>query len=146
MRLVTVLPLVIANTARAGDLRIGTASVDIMPPQGVPTGGCFSVRQNTGVHDPLHAEALVLEKEDDKAALVVCDLESVLRSTTLAARQAIEQRTGLRRDRGMKSSMPGASLEVLKCWSLLPPACRPRPIRLSGGQSKKIEPKNTCSS
>ncbi len=67
-------------------------------------GGYFYVRLNTGTHDPLFVKAIVLEKDGVKAALVVCDLESVLRRTTLAARKAIEQKTGLHGDRVVLSA------------------------------------------
>ena len=56
-------------------------------------GGYFYVRLNTGTHDPLYAKAVVLEKDGKMAALVVCDLESILRETTMAARAAIGQVT-----------------------------------------------------
>lgn len=96
MRHWTWMCLFLSSFSWATDLRVGAAKVEITPPKGVPMGGYFYVRLNTGVHDPLYAKAVVLEKDGVKAALVVCDLESVLRPVTIATRMAIEQKTSLR--------------------------------------------------
>jgi neutral ceramidase len=90
--------LVAIGTAWGGDLRVGRASVDITPPPGMPMGGYFELRLNTGIHDPLLAKALVLEEDGVKAALVACDLESLPHEFVDAARRLIEKTTGLRGD------------------------------------------------
>ena len=56
--------------ALAGDLRAGRASVKITPPAGMPMAGYYYVRLNEGIHDDLHAKALVLEKDGVSAAMV----------------------------------------------------------------------------
>jgi len=57
----------------AADLRAGRAAVKITPPAGMPMAGYYYVRLNEGVHDDLHAKALVLEKDGVKAALVALE-------------------------------------------------------------------------
>jgi len=104
-RQVQILVLLLAFTpAQAGDLRVGRAAVDITPRPGMPMGGYFEIRLNTGTHDPLYAKALVLEQDGVKAALVACDLASVPTSFVEAARQSIERSTGLRGDAVMISA------------------------------------------
>jgi hypothetical protein len=93
MKLWAALFLFLSGLSWAGDLKVGAAKVDITRPRGVPMGGYFHVRLNTGVHDPLCAKVVALEKDGVKAALVICDLESILRKTTQAARRAIERKT-----------------------------------------------------
>ena len=89
--------LVLAMTAipAAAQLRAGRAAVDITPPAGVPMAGYYYVRLSEGVHDPLHAKALVLEQNGVKAALVALDLVHVPRPIVEAARQLISKNTGV---------------------------------------------------
>ena len=63
-----------SNGARAEDLRVGFAAVDITPPVGMRMSGYFSERLSTGKHDPLQAKALVLIHEETIIAFVACDL------------------------------------------------------------------------
>ncbi len=72
---------------------MGRASVDITPPRGMPMGGYYRVRLNTGTHDPLYAKAIVLEEDGVEAGLVVCDLESIPGSFVEAARRIIGEKT-----------------------------------------------------
>jgi len=88
----------LSTCARAGDLRVGRAEVDITPPPGMPMGGYFYVRVNTGVHDPLYAKALVLDSDGVKVALVACDLESLPRRFVEAAQELIRRDTGIAPD------------------------------------------------
>src|SRR3990167_3942949 len=46
--------------AHAGELQAGLAVVDITPPVPYRMCGYFNERLSTGIHDPLHAKALVL--------------------------------------------------------------------------------------
>ena len=46
-----------ASTAAA--LRVGSAEIDITPPVGYRMAGYFNERLSTGIHDPLHAKAIV---------------------------------------------------------------------------------------
>lgn len=92
--LLTVLFLM-AAIAHGGELRLGRAAVRITPPVGMPMGGYFALRLATGMHDDLSAKALVLEKDGVKAAIVACDLESIPRKFTDAARDLIQTTTGV---------------------------------------------------
>jgi hypothetical protein len=76
-------------------LRAGRAAVDITPPVGVPMAGYYYVRLSEGVHDPLHAKALVLEEGSVKTALVALDLVHVPRPIVEAAREQISKTTGV---------------------------------------------------
>ncbi len=67
--------LILAASAHA-QLRAGAAAVDITPPPGAPMPGYYYNRGGDGVHDPLHAKAMVLEHAGARAALVSCDLIS----------------------------------------------------------------------
>jgi hypothetical protein len=55
-------------------LRAGLATVDITPPVGYRMAGYFYERLSTGIHDPLHAKAIVFEQASKRCALVFCDL------------------------------------------------------------------------
>lgn len=89
-----ILFLVFAAAAGA-QLRVGSATADITPPNGTPMPGYYYNRGSEGVHDPLHAKAIVLDHNGVKAALVVCDVISIPAATVAAARQQIERRTGI---------------------------------------------------
>jgi neutral ceramidase len=78
-----------------GELQAGAGWVDITPEVGTPMAGYYSERGAEGVHDPLKAKAVVLGAGETKAALVVLDLISTLRSTTEAARALIEAECGI---------------------------------------------------
>jgi neutral ceramidase len=83
-------------SARAEDLKVGAASVDITPPVGTPMAGYYGERASRGVHDPLFAKALVLERDGKKAALVSLDLISTPMALVEEARREIEKSTGIR--------------------------------------------------
>src|SRR5262249_35644723 len=102
----TVVLLSVALTAptSAGELRVGAAAVVITPPVGTPMAGYYSERAAEGVHDDLHAKALVLEKDGAKTALVSLDLISTARQVVTEARREIERTTGLRGDAVMISA------------------------------------------
>jgi neutral ceramidase len=68
-------------------LRVGFASVDITPPIGSEIPGGFEKRYNVGVHDPLHARAMLLEDERIRLAIVGVDCLSLKHSTVQQARQ-----------------------------------------------------------
>ena len=100
----TLIVLCILTPALAGDLRMGRAAVNITPPLGMPMGGYYKVRLNTGTHDPLYAKAIVLEEAGVEAALVACDLESIPRSFVDAARRIIQKTTHVPPDHVMISA------------------------------------------
>src|SRR5436305_1499237 len=91
--------IALTSAARAGDLRAGAAAVVITPEPGTPMAGYYSARSAEGVHNDLHAKAIVLEQDGSKAALVACDLISLPRGVVDRARALIEKET----------DVPGAS-------------------------------------
>jgi len=84
--------------SHAGDLQAGLAVVDITPPVPFRMCGYFNERLSTGVHDPLHAKALVLRQGDRQLAMVMCDLIGISSDISLRAREAAKQKTGIRND------------------------------------------------
>ena len=83
------------------NLRAGVAEVDISPKPGVQLVGYPTVlRPNTGVHDPLFADALVLANDKCKVALVTSDL-------VLFEKKFVAQ---LRRKIAGRSDIPGSNM------------------------------------
>ena len=76
--------------------RAGVATADITPPVGVSLDGPISkpgpVR---GVHDPLHARAMVFELGEAKVAIVVNDMCAIDREVFDQAKQLIHKRLGI---------------------------------------------------
>jgi hypothetical protein len=96
MRLTLLLVLAVITTpAWAGELRVGAASVAITPPAGIPMAGYYSERGAQGVHDDLHAKAIVLEAGGAMAALVALDLITTPRDLVEEARREIERVAGV---------------------------------------------------
>jgi neutral ceramidase len=79
----------------AESLRAGAAEIDITPPVGYRLAGYFNERLATGVHDPLHAKAIVLRQGPRQIALISCDLVGVPLSVTTNARERASERTGI---------------------------------------------------
>lgn len=82
-----------APAPKAPLLRAGAAAVDITPrqfPLNMPGG--FSANMAHGVHDPLHARALVLDDGATKLALVVVDNLGVGRETCDEAKAIVSKR------------------------------------------------------
>jgi hypothetical protein len=78
-------------------LRAGAAAVDVSPrefPLNMPGG--FSANMADGVHDPLHARALVLDDGKMTLALVVVDNLGVARETCDDAKAIAAQRCGIK--------------------------------------------------
>lgn len=75
------------------NLEAGAAKVDITPAASCWMEGYGSRYENgpksTGVHDPLHARAVVIEAADDTVALVSCDLCNLDPDTAEAARAIV---------------------------------------------------------
>ncbi len=97
MRAAFLLTLIMAvpGPAFADELRVGAASVDITPPVGTPMAGYYAERLSKGVHDPLFAKAIVLERGGKKAALVALDLISTPLALVEEARKEIEKSSGI---------------------------------------------------
>lgn len=66
--------------------------------------GYYTNRAATGIHDNLHAKALVLESEGVRVALVVCDVVSLPRVISEEARKIAAQKTGIPGDHVMISA------------------------------------------
>src|SRR5947208_1407045 len=95
---------VLSWPALAGELKVGAASVIITPPPGTPLAGYYTERPADGVHDDLHAKAIVIEQDGSKVALVACDLVTLTRPVVEEARQQIQQQIGLSGERVMISA------------------------------------------
>jgi neutral ceramidase len=88
----------------AQQLRLGVGEADITPPVGAPLAGYYYNRDATGVHDPLHVKAMVLEQGGVKIAMAALDLVSVPRDIVQSARALVQQRIGLIPDHVMISA------------------------------------------
>ena len=95
MKRSSILLLGIASLASAQSLRVGAAEVVISPPAGTPMAGYYSTRLSTGVHDDLHAKAIVIASGEQRVALVACDLVGIPPAVVEEARTAIEKATGI---------------------------------------------------
>lgn len=128
MRLLSSLALTLALTlpAKAGPLTVGASTADITPPRGCPMAGYYSARGAEGTHDPLHAKALVIEKDGTRAALVSLDLISTTRGLVEETRKLVEKETGI----------PGANVMISATHSHTGPVLwdgSPRADALGGG-------------
>ena len=96
--------VLMGSAATAADFRAGAAKVDITPPPGAPMAGYYHNRAAAGVHDPLHAKAIVVEKDGVTAAFVACDLASLPRPIAEDARRRISASLKLPPERVMISA------------------------------------------
>ena len=85
--------LILAESARADELKAGAAKIDITPPSGYPMWG-YGARHDAasvGVLDPLQARALVLAAGNERIALVSLDLgRAPTRQSTAAIRARVK--------------------------------------------------------
>ncbi|KPL08760.1 hypothetical protein AMJ85_07975 [candidate division BRC1 bacterium SM23_51] len=100
MRFATVCPmLLILFCSQAGfaELKAGVARADITPPiGGMMYGyGARGINVSKGVHDRLHAKALVLDDGETKLAIATLDLGSFTRENTENVRKIVEEKTGI---------------------------------------------------
>lgn len=82
----------------SGDLNVGSASVKITPPVGTPMAGYYYVRGAEKVHDDLFSKALIIEKNDQKVAIVSCDLIEVPAELVAEVREMARKITGIPAD------------------------------------------------
>ena len=79
-------------------LKVGYGQADITPPGPTPLAGYFSERISTGVLDPLHARAVVLDDGKKRCALIILDLVGVTAEQTSRVRAHVAAETGLEPD------------------------------------------------
>jgi hypothetical protein len=116
--LLCVISLLLIARARAAELRVGAAAVDITPPKGIAMAGYYATRLAEGTHDPLHAKAIVFEQDGEKVALVALDLVTIARSSVEEARQIIARSTGVRPDAVMISATHSHTGPLLSAGSV----------------------------
>jgi len=89
-----------AHTVKGGELRAGAAKVDITPKLGVSLDGPISKNGPvTGVHDALHARAIVFADDDTRLAIVICDACMIGRDVFDAAKAIASKQTNIAMDR-----------------------------------------------
>ena len=71
-------------------MRIGFSKVDITPPIGTELGGYAGYRPSSGVHDPLHCRAVLLEQDSLLYALVSLELTARVKQLRVDFFPAIE--------------------------------------------------------
>src|SRR4051812_35896252 len=89
------LPILLAavSPAFSQGLRVGAAESVISPVPGTPMAGYYETRLSTGVHDDLHAKAIVIASGADRVALVACDLVGIPPGVIEEARTIIQGAT-----------------------------------------------------
>ena len=87
-------------------LRAGVGVRVITPPVGVPLGGYAArVEPARGVHDDLHARAVVLEAGGERAALVSLELLYATRELVEEVRRVCEEEAGIPQDSVMVAAV-----------------------------------------
>jgi len=77
-------------------LLAGTAIADISPGAGLELGGYpHFPRNNTGVHDPLHASCIFLDDGKSKIAIIALDILFYSKKHVASIRERIERETGI---------------------------------------------------
>jgi hypothetical protein len=84
-----------AQDAKGRQFKAGAATANITPPLGSPIVGGWSSPPATYIHDELHARALVLDDGKTRLAIVVSDNVGIPRNVFDAAKQTVNQKTGL---------------------------------------------------
>ena len=123
--------LLAPRLSRAADLRVGVASVVINPAMGTPMAGYYAPRAAAGVHDDLHAKAIVLEKDGVKAAMVSCDLLTLPRSVVVESRRIVESTAKIPGDHIMISATHTHTGPTLPMGSARDPS--------EGGEAAKVD-------
>jgi len=87
------------KAGRPHRLQAGAAKADITPAAGVSLDG-YLMKQGPvkGMHDPLHARALVLDDGTTRLAIVICDACVIGRDVFDAAKAIVHAQTGLAKD------------------------------------------------
>jgi len=88
-----------------GGFQAGAVAVDVTPGPGVSMNGPISRRGPIeGVHDPLHARAIVLQSGETTVGVVVVDMCIIDREVFDEAKRIIHDRVGIPTDRLMMSA------------------------------------------
>ncbi len=80
-------------------LQAGFGKADLTPPLGTPLAGHFARRPAQGIHDPLLATAVVMDADEERLAVVSCDLLGMPRDVVQRVRELAHQQVGLEADR-----------------------------------------------
>jgi hypothetical protein len=86
-----------AANAQERVLRAGAAASNVTPPLGEPIVGGWVPSPATHIHDELHARCLVLDDGATRLALAICDNVGIPREVCDAAKELIENETGIPR-------------------------------------------------
>ena len=76
-------------------VKAGSGSVDITPPLGCGLQGYFLPRTSEKIHDPLSANAIVVENGNQRICLVSCDIISMRKDVADKALKLIREKTGI---------------------------------------------------
>ncbi|MCZ6792246.1 MAG: neutral/alkaline non-lysosomal ceramidase N-terminal domain-containing protein [Planctomycetota bacterium] len=89
---------IFAARPASAELLAGVARADITPPTGGRMYGYGARGRNVsqGVHDRLHARAIVLSDGTTRLAIATLDLGSITRENTARVRRIVEEATGIR--------------------------------------------------
>lgn len=74
---------------------VGFAQTDITPAVGAVIPGGFKKRISTGIHDPLHATACVIDNGENTVAIVSVDALSLRRRVVVSARSLVQSCGGI---------------------------------------------------
>lgn len=84
-----------ATPGAAHDLKVGVGVTVINPSLDVPLAGYYYPRNPGGVHDDLHAKALLIDNGQARIVLVACDLVRLARAAVEDARCRIQKSLGI---------------------------------------------------
>lgn len=76
-------------------MKIGFARVDITPPLGTPMTGGWQGRFADGILDPLELNAVVMERDGERIAVIAADLHYMHEVHATPIRKLIERETGI---------------------------------------------------
>lgn len=91
--------LLTEDTDMAGELKVGTARIDITPPAGTALAGSTAPRTSVGVEDPLNIKAIVIESGKEKLVYVILDLIALNRADGDRCVALASERAGISPDR-----------------------------------------------
>lgn len=80
-------------------IKAGFGSVEITPPIGCALQGYFLPRVSEKIHDPLFANAMVVDNGNQRICLVSCDLICVNKEVVQEARTIVKGKTGIEEDK-----------------------------------------------